>query len=97
MSGLARIALSHSIQVSGSDSKDSSVLKALRALGATVTTTHMASNVDGADMVVFSAAISPSNPELMRARELGVEILTRATALAILMSESKSIAVAGTH
>lgn len=97
MSGLARIALSHSIHVSGSDSKDSSVLKALSALGATVTTTHMASNVDGADLVVYSAAISPNNPELMRAREIGVEVLTRASALAILMSESKSIAVAGTH
>lgn len=97
MSGLARIALSHSIQVSGSDSKDSSVLKALKALGATVSTTHKAGNVDGADLVVYSAAISPSNPELMRARELGVETLTRASALAILMSESKSIAVAGTH
>ncbi|MDA2962242.1 MAG: UDP-N-acetylmuramate--L-alanine ligase [Actinomycetota bacterium] len=97
MSGLARIALSHSINVSGSDSKDSSVVAALIALGATVATSHSADNVDGADLIVYSTAILANNPELIRARELGLQILTRAAALAILMSESKSIAVAGTH
>ena len=97
MSGLARISLSHGITVSGSDAKDSSVVKALQALGATIVTEHSASNVDGADLVVYSTAISTSNPELMRAQELKLTILTRAAALSILMSESKSIAVAGTH
>ncbi len=97
MSGLARISLSHGITVSGSDAKDSSVVKALQALGATIATEHSASNVDGADLVVYSTAISTSNPELMRAYELKLTTLTRAAALSILMSESKSIAVAGTH
>ncbi len=97
MSGLARISLSHGISVSGSDAKDSSVVKALQALGATISTQHAASNVDGADLVVYSTAISATNPELMRAQELKLTTLTRAAALSILMSESKSIAVAGTH
>jgi UDP-N-acetylmuramate--alanine ligase len=97
MSGLARIALSHSIHVSGSDEKDSSVVKALIALGATISSSHSGQNVDGADLVVYSTAISSSNPELIRARELGINILTRAAALSILMSDSISIAVAGTH
>ena len=97
MSGLARISLSHGITVSGSDAKDSSVVKALQTLGATISTVHTASNVDGADLVVYSTAISTSNPELMRAQELKLTTLTRAGALSILMSESKSIAVAGTH
>ena len=97
MSGLARISLSHGITVSGSDAKDSSVVKALQALGATISTQHVAGNVDGADLVVYSTAISPSNPELMRAQELKLATLTRAAALSILMSDSKSIAVAGTH
>jgi UDP-N-acetylmuramate--alanine ligase len=97
MSGLARIALSHGITVSGSDAKDSSVVIALSALGATVATSHVASHVDGADLVVYSTAISASNPERIRAVELGIPLVTRATALAILMSESKSVAVAGTH
>ena len=97
MSGLARIALSHGITVSGSDAKDSSVVIALSALGATVATSHEAAHVDGADLVVYSTAISASNPERVRAAELKISILTRAAALAVLMSESKSVAVAGTH
>ena len=97
MSGLARIALSHGITVSGSDAKDSSVIIALSALGATVSTSHVAGNVDGSDLVVYSNAISESNAERMRAKELNLPILTRAAALAVLMSDSKSIAVAGTH
>ena len=97
MSGLARIALSHGITVSGSDAKDSSVVIALSALGATVVTSHEAAHVDGADLVVYSTAISASNPERVRAAELKISILTRAAALAVLMSESKSVAVAGTH
>lgn len=97
MSGLARIALSHGISVSGSDAKDSSVVIALSALGAVVSTTHSADNVDGSDLVVYSTAISESNPERIRAQQLKLPILTRAAALAMLMSDSKSIAVAGTH
>jgi UDP-N-acetylmuramate--alanine ligase len=97
MSGLARIALSHGIKVSGSDAKDSNVLTALRALGATVEVQHKSENVDGADLVVYSTAISENNPERIRSAELGISAITRATALALLMSEAKSIAVAGTH
>ena len=97
MSGLARISLSRGVAVSGSDTKDSSVLAALRTLGATVSISHAATHVEGADVVIFSSAITEENPEMKRAREIGIPILTRAQALAILMSDSKSIAVAGTH
>ena len=81
MSGLARIALSHGITVSGSDAKDSSVVTALSALGAQVWTSHAAVNVDGADLVVYSNAISETNPERVRATDLNLPILTRAAAL----------------
>ncbi|MEN9687563.1 MAG: hypothetical protein RL381_575 [Actinomycetota bacterium] len=97
MSGLARIALSDGIAVSGSDAKDSSVLSALRALGADVHSSHEAAHVHGADVVIYSTAISASNPELSYAVERSIPILTRAQALALLMKGSTSIAVAGTH
>jgi UDP-N-acetylmuramate--alanine ligase len=97
MSGLARIALTHGAQVSGSDEKDSSVLAALSALGATVFSSHSAENVQGADLVIYSNAISQSNSERVQAEKLGIPIYTRAQALALLMSGSISIAVAGTH
>ena len=97
MSGLARIALSHGITVTGSDAKDSTVLSALAALGAEVNAEHRGEQVDGADFVIYSTAISATNVELIRARELNLPILTRAQALATLMSDSRSVAVAGTH
>ena len=97
MSGLARIALSHGIKVTGSDVKESTVVIALVALGAEIATSHSAAQVDGADVIIYSTAITESNPELQRARELKIPVLTRAAALSVLMSKSKSIAVAGTH
>lgn len=97
MSGLARIALSHGLSISGSDSKDSSVVLALRALGAQVHIGHDGAHLEGVDIVVYSNAIAKSNPEIRRALELDIPLLTRAQALAVLMSTSKSLAVAGTH
>lgn len=97
MSGLARIALADGIQVSGSDAKDSSILTALTALGAVIAKQHDAENVEGVDVVIYSTAISSSNPELIRARELAIPTMTRANALAALMHGLTSIAIAGTH
>lgn len=97
MSGLARIMTSEGVHVSGSDIKESSVLTALGAIGVKITVGHDSDNVKGADFIVFSNAIEPANPELIAAKALRIPLLTRAQALAILMSESKSIAVAGTH
>jgi UDP-N-acetylmuramate--alanine ligase len=85
MSGLARIAISHNIKVSGSDVSDSSVLSALRALGAEIFIGHDAKNVNGADLIVFSNAIKSDNPERKCGSELGIPEITRAKALALLL------------
>ena len=97
MSGLARIMASEGIQVSGSDIKESSVLAALKAIGVATQVGHDAANVLKADFVVYSSAINPENVELVAAKGMKIPTLSRAEALAILMSQSKSIAVAGTH
>ena len=97
MSGIARIMLAKGINISGSDAKDSSVLSGLKTLGAQVFIGHAASNIGDADILVVSSAIDQSNPEIIAANDKGLVILTRAQALALLMSESKSVAVAGTH
>ena len=97
MSGLARISLSYGFTVSGSDSKDSSVVQALHALGATTYVGHDASHCPHEGTVIYSSAVTETNPELRMARERGLTILSRAQALSILMSESQAIAVAGTH
>ena len=97
MSGIARIALAQGASVSGSDAKDSTVLSALKTLGAQVFVGHQASNICDAEVLVVSSAIDEANPEISAAKSKGLTILTRAQALALLMSESKSVAVAGTH
>ena len=97
MSGIARIMLAKGINISGSDAKDSSVLSGLKTLGAQVFIGHAASNIGDADILVVSSAIDQCNPEIIAANAKALVILTRAQALALLMSESKSVAVAGTH
>ena len=97
MSGIARVLLARGATVSGSDSKDSRTVAALRALGATVHLGHAAENVRDADTVVVSTAIGARNPELVEARARGLTVLLRAEALAALMVGRRGVAVAGTH
>ena len=89
--------ISHGLRVSGSDVKASTITHSLETLGAKIFIGHTALNISGADLLITSGAISDKNPELLAAQEGGVEILTRAEALALLMEGKRSIAVTGTH
>ncbi|MFD4906624.1 UDP-N-acetylmuramate--L-alanine ligase [Kitasatospora purpeofusca] len=98
MSGLAKILAVRGASVSGSDSKESETVLALRALGAGVHIGHAAENVpDGASSIVVSSAIRADNPELVAARERGIPVVHRSDALAALMGGRRALAVAGTH
>jgi len=98
MSGLARVLHAQGHTVTGSDRGDSPVLEGLRMLGMDVRAGHAPENVEGADVVVYSAAVPQDNPELARARERGIEIIERAEMLGRLMRTHQTrIAVAGTH
>src|SRR4051794_6728587 len=97
MSAVARILLARGVPVSGSDAKDSKVLEQLRGLGAVVHVGHDAANVAGADTVVVSTAIRPTNPELQAAAAAGLAVVHRSVALAASMGSQELIAVAGTH
>ena len=97
MSGIARILVALDIAVSGSDIKDSQALQGLRQLGVAAFASHAEENIAGRDIVVISSAISESNVELKYARANNLPVLLRAEALAILMSQKRSVAIAGTH
>ena len=58
---------------------------------------HAASHVESADAVVTSTAVKPSNPEVLKAREMHIPIVPRALMLAELMRLKRGIAIAGTH
>ncbi|KQS64854.1 UDP-N-acetylmuramate--L-alanine ligase [Modestobacter sp. Leaf380] len=97
MSGIARILLARGLTVSGSDRRDTPTLLALGALGARIEVGHAADHLGDAATVVVSTAIRPDNPELATARERGLRVLPRAVALAAVMADRRSVAVAGTH
>ncbi|GAV21776.1 UDP-N-acetylmuramate--L-alanine ligase [Carboxydothermus pertinax] len=98
MSGLARILHAQGYRVSGSDIKESELISKLRQEGITVFLGHRVENLaPDVNLVVVSTAVSPENPELLKARELGIPILHRGELLAKLMLEKKGIAVAGAH
>lgn len=98
LSAIAEILLSRGYEVSGSDMKESAETVRLASKGARVFIGHRAENADEADLLVFSAAVGQDNPEMKRAEERGIPILSRAQMLGLLMQEyENSIAVSGTH
>lgn len=102
MSGLARILLSRGMEVSGSDVKDSTPVEVLRTMGAKVSVTHKAENLDllgqKPTVVVTSfAAIPQDNPELVAARDADIPVIRRSDLLAELMQDRTQVLLAGTH
>jgi UDP-N-acetylmuramate--alanine ligase len=97
MSALAQILLARGVPVSGSDLHESPMTAQLASLGADVTIGHRSDLVQGAASVVVSDAIGPDNPEVVRARSLGLPVRRRSELLAELMSGCRGIAVSGTH
>ena len=99
MSGLAEILLSRKFPVSGSDSHESALTDQLAAQGAVIHYPQMAENItDDIDVVVYTAAIHPDNPEFRAAQEKNLPMLTRAQLLGEIMRNYKeAINVSGTH
>jgi len=98
MSGLARVLLQIGARVVGSDIREGSNTRVLRDAGAEVYVGHRSSNIArDVDAVVVSSAISDDNVEVREAKRRGIPVQERLTALAKLMEEKKSVAVAGTH
>jgi len=97
MSGIAELLLNLGYEVSGSDIKDSAVTARLSRLGGRLHKGHDKKNVENADVVVYSSAVSKDNPEMMEARERYIPVIPRAEMLAELMRLKFGIAVAGAH
>lgn len=98
MSALAHIMLDNGISVSGSDRTESPVTDGLKSAGAEIYIGQRADNIKNPDLVVYTAAIAEDNPELMRAREMGIETVERADFLGQLMMHYEfPISVSGTH
>ncbi|MCS6858291.1 MAG: UDP-N-acetylmuramate--L-alanine ligase [Sandaracinaceae bacterium] len=97
MSGIAEVLLASGFEVSGSDLRESENTQRLRQLGAKIAFGHSPLHVGSADVVVFSSAVKPDNPELIEAKRRGIPVISRAEMLAELMRMRDGIAIAGSH
>ncbi|WP_035236945.1 UDP-N-acetylmuramate--L-alanine ligase [Desulfobacter vibrioformis] len=97
MSGIAELLLNLGYTISGSDLRLSHITDRLKAKGAVIYKGHAKENIKDVDVMVTSSAISPQNPEVIKAKELGCPIIPRAEMLAELMRIKYAIAVAGAH
>tara|TARA_Y100000310_G_scaffold344721_1_gene459026 strand:+ start:1901 stop:3199 length:1299 start_codon:yes stop_codon:yes gene_type:complete len=98
LSAIARMLLLEGKKVSGSDTEESIVTEKLKKDGANIFIGHTEDNIsDDVDMVLYTIAISPDNPELVEAKKRGLPILTYPEALGTISCDKKTIAIAGTH
>lgn len=98
LSAIAEIFISNGHTVSGSDIKESDIILKLKEKGITFYSSHEATNVADADMVVYTSAVSMNNPEIIEAREKEIPLFSRSQVLGMLMSHYKTnIAISGTH
>lgn len=97
MAGIAEVLLNQGYTISGSDITESANTSRLRELGATVFIGHHEANIQGANVMVVSSAITTDNPEVQAAKANNVPIVRRAEMLAELMRFRYGIAIAGTH
>lgn len=98
MSGMAEILLLRGYRVSGSDNSVSETTNRLKKLGATIYKGHSASNIEGADVVVYTSAVkAEDNEETREAIARQIPVIKRSEMLAELMRMKYGIGIAGTH
>ncbi|KYG96439.1 UDP-N-acetylmuramate--L-alanine ligase [Paenibacillus jamilae] len=97
MSAIARVMLEMGYTVTGSDVASQELTEKLAAKGAKIYIGHTPEHIAGADIVVYSTALSRDNVERVAAEELNIPTLHRSQMLARLLNERKGIAVAGAH
>lgn len=99
MSGLAEILLTKNFRVSGSDSQKSALTDALERKGARIFLGQKAENITtDIDLIVYTSAIHPDNPEYIAMNRLGIPGLSRAQLLGQIMKNYETpVAVSGTH
>lgn len=98
MSALARLFHHEKKSVSGSDRTTSVVTEGLEALGISIVYEQVKENITkGIDLVVYTSAMSEDHPELLAAREKGIQTLTYFEALGACVNDYYLVAVSGTH
>ena len=95
---MAQILHQKGYYITGSDVNETDTLQKVREMGIPVQLGQRAENIEGADLIVYSAAIMADNPELAAARESGVPTVERSVILGEITGHySDALCVSGTH
>ena len=98
MSPLAEVLHGMGLAVQGSDQSGSPAVDHLRAQGISVHVGHEASDIEGAEFLIRTAAIHDDNPEIAAARAQGIPVFERAEAWGAIMRQyENAVCIAGTH
>jgi len=98
LSALAKFLYNDGHKISGSDIKQTEITNDLAThFSAKITIPHHEDAVEGVDRIIYSAAVRPNNPEYQKAKELGIELLSRKEALISILGEKEVYAVGGAH
>lgn len=97
MSVLAEMLHEEGVSVSGCDREENDHTKRLEELGIAVEIGQNASHISSADVLVYSSAIKPNNPEIVAAYAHGVKLVHRSDILALLLASKTGVTVAGAH
>lgn len=98
MCPLAEILHKEGYILSGSDNNETDTLARIRSLGIPVAMGQRAENIEGAEMIVYTAALLKDNPELVAAKASGIPTFERSKLLgAVTRIYPNSICISGTH
>ena len=97
LSGIARLLKSYGHTISGSDIKETTLTKQLQSEGMKITIPHDEKNITNQDLVIYTAVTKKDNPELQKAKQLGIKTLSRREALNLIVNDKKVYSVCGAH
>ena len=98
LSALAKFLANDGHKISGSDIKQTEITNDLAAnFNAKITIPHHEDAVEGVQRVIYSAAVRSNNPEYQKAKELGIELLSRKESLVHILGDKEVYAAGGAH
>lgn len=97
MSAIAEVLFHQGFKISGSDKELNDVTERLCRFGIKIYEGHSTSNIEDIDVLVYSSAVTPDNPELKEAIRKNIPVIKRSEMLAETMRMKYGIGIAGTH
>ena len=97
LSGIARLLKSYGHTISGSDIKKTTLTDKLQQEGIKITIPHNETAINNQDLVIYTAVAKQDNPELLKAKQLGIKTISRREALKLIVNDKKVYSVCGAH